>query len=68
MVMTQQQYEDDFVVIDKKEYEKVKGQNLYEDLVNLDIISEEDYKNASPEKKKRYDELKAETKDDITGK
>lgn len=59
------QYEGDFVVIDKKEYEKIKGDNLYEDLVNMWFISEEDYENASPEVKKRYDELKEVEKEDV---
>jgi len=57
-----QDYEDDFVVIDKKEYEKTKGKNLFEDLKNLWFVKDEDYDNASPEEKKRFDELKEETR------
>ena len=57
-----QDYEDDFAVVDKKEYEKTKGKNLYEDLVNLGFISKEAYDKASPEEKKRFDELKEETR------
>lgn len=66
--MTDQEgvYEDDFAVVDKKDYDKQKkktqGKNIYEDLINLNIISPEDYNNASDEQKKAYDELKAITK------
>jgi hypothetical protein len=55
-------YEDDFVVVDKNIYDKTKWKNLFEDLKNLWIISDEDYENATPAQKKRFDELKDETR------
>ncbi|NOZ43940.1 MAG: hypothetical protein GXP45_02145 [bacterium] len=58
-----QPYSDAFVVIDKEEYEKAEGKNIFEDLKNLGIIDEDVYKNASPEEKKAYDELKNITRE-----
>jgi len=57
-------YEDGFAIVDQKEYHKLDGKTLYDDLVNLGFISEEDYRKASPEEKKRYDELKQHSKND----
>lgn len=61
--MTEPQYEDKFVVVGKDDYEKSKWKNLFEDLENMGVISKEDYEKASPEEKKRYDELKDIIKD-----
>ncbi len=65
--MPEQWYADDFAVVDKNSYDEYKKKNqwknIYEDLINLGIISEDDYNNASEEEKKAYDELRQISRD-----
>ena len=53
--------EDDFVIIDKKDFKSTKKWNLKDDLINMGFL---DYENLSDGDKKVFDELDEETREE----